>query len=65
MTEVGKKSGEIWREMTEEKKVWEEKAKEAKTKYDETYKEWLEEGGGKEALKEVSLGCFVSINLGK
>jgi len=53
VTEVGKKSGEIWREMTDEKKTWEEKAKVAKAKYDEVYKEWLEEGGGKEALKQA------------
>lgn len=51
--EVGKKSGEIWREMDEaEKKTWEGKAKEAKEKYDIEYKEWLE-GGGAEALKQA------------
>ena len=53
MTEVGKKSGEIWREMDgEEKKIWEGKAKDAKEKYDDEYKEWLETGGS-EAIKQV------------
>jgi len=53
VTEVGKKSGEIWREMDgEEKKIWEGKAKDAKEKYDDEYKEWLETGGS-EAIKQV------------
>lgn len=53
VTEVGKKTGEIWRSMAEdEKKKWEKKAAEAKEKYDVEYKEWLE-GGGAEALKEA------------
>jgi len=53
VTEVGKRSGEIWREMGEsEKQVWENKAKEAKAKYDAEYNEWLETGG-REALKEA------------
>lgn len=52
ITEVSKKGGELWKEMTDEKKAWEEKAKIAKEKYDETYKAWLEDGG-KEALKQA------------
>jgi len=53
VTEVGKKSGELWREMGEEdKKEWEGKAKEAKEAYDKEYKEWLENGGA-EAIKDA------------
>ena len=60
MTEVGKKSGEIWREMDgEEKKTWEGKAKGAKEKYDVEYKEWLETGGS-EAIKQV---IFDTLNI--
>ena len=36
----------------EEKKIWEGKAKDAKEKYDDEYKEWLETGGS-EAIKQV------------
>ena len=32
---------------------WEDKQKEAKEKYDDEYKEWLE-GGGAEAIKKVN-----------
>merc|ERR1711983_199177 len=53
VTDIGKKSGEMWREMGEsDKKVWENKSKEAKAKYDEEYNEWLETGG-REAIKEA------------
>jgi len=52
VTEVGKKSGDMWREMPEsEKAIWEAKTKAAKEKYNIEYKEWLE-GGGAEALKQ-------------
>jgi len=52
VTEVGKKSGQIWKEMTaEDKAEWEEKAKVAKAEYDEVYKTWLAEGGA-EAIKQ-------------
>merc|ERR1711962_158079 len=47
VTEVGKKSGDMWREMAKS----EAKTKAAKEKYNIEYKEWLE-GGGAEALKQ-------------
>jgi len=53
VTEVGKKSGELWREMDEDdKKEWDGKAKAAKEAYDKEYKEWLDNGGA-EAIKEA------------
>jgi len=53
VTEVGKKAGEMWREMGDsDKKEWEEKVKEAKEQYEKDYKEWLE-NGGEEAMKEA------------
>jgi len=53
VTEVGKRSGEIWREMKDtDKKSWEDKQKVAKEAYDVEYKTWLE-GGGAEAIKQA------------
>lgn len=52
VTEVAKRAGEKWREIDSETKAkYEIKQKEAKERYTEEYKEWLE-GGGAEALKQ-------------
>merc|ERR1719193_1052221 len=51
VTEVSKKAGEMWAKIdSDTKDRFEKKAKAAKEKYEEDYKEWLE-GGGAEALK--------------
>lgn len=49
--EIAKSVGTMWNEM-EDKTKWDEKAKVAKEKYEEEYKEWFE-NGGEEALKKA------------
>eukprot|EP00092_Neocalanus_flemingeri_P026649 GFUD01028890.1.p1 GENE.GFUD01028890.1~~GFUD01028890.1.p1 ORF type:complete len:129 (-),score=56.59 GFUD01028890.1:158-544(-) len=52
ITEVAKKCGEMWREMDgAAKSKFEKMNKDAKEKYDDDYKEWLEDGG-EELLKQ-------------
>ncbi|XP_018014547.1 FACT complex subunit Ssrp1 [Hyalella azteca] len=46
ITDLSKKAGEMWRELSD-KKEWEEKAAEAKSDYDEAMKEYKASGGGK------------------
>merc|ERR1740123_2045958 len=51
VTEVSKKAGEMWAKIDgDTKERFEKKAKAAKEKYEEEYKEWFE-GGGEDALK--------------
>merc|ERR1719458_1139015 len=51
VTEVSKKAGEMWAKIdSDTKERFEKKAKAAKEKYEEEYKEWFE-GGGEDALK--------------
>merc|ERR1712142_1261510 len=63
ITEIGKKCGEAWRDMSDAKKKWEEKAKEMKEKYDAKYAAWLKDGGSeaiKQAKKEKKAGAVKS-----
>jgi len=55
VAEIAKIAGAQWKEMegTEEKKEWDQKAAEDKKRYEEEYAEWLEKGGGKEALAQA------------
>jgi len=51
VTEVSKKAGEMWAKIdSDTKERFEKKARAAKEKYEEEYKEWFE-GGGEDALK--------------
>merc|ERR1712088_246233 len=51
VTEVSKKAGEMWSKIDgDTKERFEKKARAAKEKYEEEYKEWFE-GGGEDALK--------------
>ena len=63
VTEVSKKAGEMWAKIDgDTKERFEKKAKAAKEKYEEDYKQWFEDGG-EEAIK-VDLIFFV-LNLVK
>ncbi|XP_061581477.1 FACT complex subunit SSRP1a isoform X2 [Cololabis saira] len=47
ITEISKKAGEMWRQLTkDEKEEWETKAGEAKRQYEKAKKEYKESGGG-------------------
>ena len=53
ITEVSKKCGEEWRAIGDaEKKKYERMQEEAKKKFDEDMKEWLE-NGGEEAMRQA------------
>ncbi|CAG0899999.1 unnamed protein product [Darwinula stevensoni] len=52
ITELTKKAGELWREMSaSDKKPYEEKAEEGKKEYEKAMKEWKASGGGKDKGK--------------
>jgi len=48
--EIGKKAGELWKELSD-KSEWEEQAAKDKKRYDVEYKTWFE-GGGEAAMKQ-------------